>query len=140
MSTSQIKKSKNNNNLRNNRENDPFAMVERAADLIWQRSEEAIKNGEVTRISDEAVSKIMTAAVKLYSAKADGEQRTFRPLLGNFDEVVTPTEALTSVTEILRSLELGPMEFGLWSRRKPEDYHNTSFDDKVKKSNLKINK
>ena len=140
MSTSQIKKSKNNNNLRNNRENDPFAMVERAADLIWQRSEEAIKNGEVTRISDEAVSKIMTAAVKLYSAKADGEQRTFRPLLGNFDEVVTPTEALTSVTEILRSLELGPMEFGLWSRRKPEDYHNTSFDDKIKKSNLKINK
>ena len=140
MSTSQIKKSKSNNNLRNNRENDPFAMVERAADLIWQRSEEAIKNGEVSRISDEAVSKIMTAAVKLYSAKADGEQRTFRPLLGNFDEVVTPTEALTSVTEILRSLELGPMEFGLWSRRKPEDYHNTSFDDKVKKSNLKINK
>ena len=113
MSTSQIKKSKNNNDLLDDRENDPFAMVERAPDMIWERSEKAIANGEVSRISDEAVSKIMTAAVKLYSAKADGEQRTFKPLLGKFDEIVTPTEALTAVTEILRSLELGPMEFGL---------------------------
>ena len=133
MSTSQIKKSKNNNDLLDDRENDPFAMVERAADMIWERSEKAIANGEVSRISDEAVSKIMTAAVKLYSAKADGEQRTFKPLLGKFDEIVTPTEALTAVTEILRSLELGPMEFGLWSRRNPEDYHNTTFDSNVNK-------
>ena len=140
MSTSQIKKSKNNNDLLDDRENDPFAMVERAADMIWERSEKAIANGEVSRISDEAVSKIMTAAVKLYSAKADGEQRTFKPLLGKFDEIVTPTEALTAVTEILRSLELGPMEFGLWSRRKPEDYHNTTFDSNGNKTNLKKNK
>ena len=39
MSTSQIKKSKNNNDLLDDRENDPFAMVERAADMIWERSE-----------------------------------------------------------------------------------------------------
>ena len=76
------------------------------------------------RISDAAVAKLMTAAVKLYAAKADGEARTFRPVLGDYDEVVTPTEALTAVTEVLRALRLGPMEFGLWSRRRPEDYHD----------------
>ena len=70
----------------------------------------------------------MTAAVKLYAAKSDGESRTFRPVLGNSDEVVTPTEALTTVTEVLRALRLGPMEFGLWSRRRPEDYHETDFN------------
>ena len=55
--------------------------------------------------------------------------RTFKPILGNYDEIVTPTEALTAVTEVLRALRLGPMEFGLWSRRRPEEYHNEEFDE-----------
>jgi hypothetical protein len=105
-------------------ENDPYAALERAADLVWERAEGAVADGEAGRISDAAVAKLMTAAVKLYAAKADGEERTFRPVLGEYDEVVTPTEALTAVTEVLRALRLGPMEFGLWSRRRPEDYHD----------------
>ena len=82
-----------------------------------------LQEGEAGRVSDAAVAKIMTAAVKLYAAKADGEQRSPKALLGESDEVVTPTEALTAVTEVLRALRLGPMEFGLWSRRRPEDYY-----------------
>ena len=109
------------------RDNDPYALVERAAEILWERSKAALKHGDESRISDESVAKIMTAAVKLYAAKTDGEGRTFRPLLGNYDEIVTPTEALTSVTEVLRSLRLGPMEFGLWSRKRPEDYHDTDY-------------
>ena len=108
-------------------ENDPYAAIERAADLVWERTEGAIADGEAGRISDAAVAKLMTAAVKLYAAKADGEDRTFRPVLGDYDEVVTPTEALTAVTEVLRALRLGPMEFGLWSRRRPEDYHDIPY-------------
>lgn len=104
-------------------ENDPYAAVERAAEMIWQRAAEALAKGEAARISDKAVVDLMTAAVKLYAAKADGEARTFRAVHGRYDEVVRPTEALTACTEILRSLRLGPMEFGLWSRRRPEDYH-----------------
>ena len=115
-------------NLLSEGDNDPFALIDRAAELLWQRSELAINNEETSRVSDEAVTKIMTAAVKLYAAKTDGENRTFKPILGNYDEIVTPTEALTTVTEILRSLRLGPMEFGLWSRRKPEDYHDLEFN------------
>ena len=116
--------------LKENRENDPVALIERAAELIWQKSEESLKDGNVSRISDQSVTKIMTAAIKLYAAKTDGELRTFRPLLGNYDEIVTPTEALTTVTEVLRSLGLGPMEFGLWTRRKPEDYHTKIYKEK----------
>ena len=120
-------------NFQDDRDNDPFALVERAADILWERSQDALEQGEESRISDESVAKIMTAAVKLYAAKADKEGRTFRPLLGQYDEIVTPTEALTSVTEILRSLGLGPMEFGLWSRKRPEDYHDTEYE--IKKNN-----
>ena len=104
-------------------ENDPYASLERAADLIIECAAHALADGEAHRISDAAVAKLMTAAIKLYAAKSDGEERTFRPVLGKYDEVVTPTEALTAATEILRSLRLGPMEFGLWARRRPEDHH-----------------
>ena len=115
--------------LKSDGENDPYALIERAAEMLWERSQQAVDKQEADRVSDLAVAKLMTAAVKLYSAKTDGEARTFKPILGNYDEIVTPTEALTAVTEVLRALRLGPMEFGLWSRRRPEEYHNEEFDE-----------
>ena len=115
--------------LKSDGENDPYALIERAAEILWERSQQAVDNQEADRVSDLAVAKLMTAAVKLYSAKTDGEARTFKPILGNYDEIVTPTEALTAVTEVLRALRLGPMEFGLWSRRRPEEYHDEEFDE-----------
>ena len=115
--------------LKSDGDNDPYALIERAAEILWERSQQAVEKLEADRVSDLAVSKLMTAAVKLYCAKTDGEARTFKPILGNYDEIVTPTEALTAVTEVLRALRLGPMEFGLWSRRRPEDYHDEEFDE-----------
>jgi hypothetical protein len=109
-------------------ENDPYAIFDRVVDTLWERTELALEKDQAARISDDVVAKLMTTALKLYAAKTDGEGRTFRPVLGKYDEVVTPTEALTAVTEILRALHLGPMEFGLWSRRRPEDYHDTDFE------------
>ncbi len=103
--------------------NDAYAGFDEDASQLWRLAAEAVARGETDRIPDSAVADLMTAAVKLYAAKADGGNRTFRPLRGRYDEVVTPTEVLTVVTELLRALRLGPMEFGLWSRRRPEDYH-----------------
>ena len=128
MSSSENKKSELTNIRETSKENDPYAIFENVADTLWERTELALEKGETARISDDTVSKLMTTALKLYAAKTDGEGRTFRPVLGKYDEIVTPTEALTAVTEVLRALRLGPMEFGLWSRRRPEDYHDTDFE------------
>jgi len=106
------------------RRNDPYSVVEGLADEAWALARKAVEAGDEDRISDEAVAKLLTAAVKLYAAKADRGERSPRALLGHYDEVVTPTEALTAATELLRALRLGPMEFGLWARRRPEDYHD----------------
>jgi hypothetical protein len=103
--------------------NDPAAALEAMSDAVWQDAKALLASGDAGRVSDVAVARIMTAAVKLYAAKADGEMRSPKAVLGESDEVVTPTEALTAVTEVLRALRMGPMEFGLWSRRRPEDYH-----------------
>ena len=106
--------------------NEPYREAEIAAALVWEVVQRAIEAGEEDLISDEATRQLMTAAIKLYACKADRGERTFRPLLGDYDEVVTPTDALTATTEVMRALRLGPMEFGLWSRRRPEDYHLTT--------------
>ncbi len=107
-----------------NSENDEYAVVERAAELVWERFANCMDRNEYGRISDRAVVMLFTAAVKLYARKCDDEERTFRPLAGQYDEVVTATESLTAATELLRSLRLGPTEFALWSRRRPEDYYD----------------
>jgi len=111
------------NDPRADRRNDTYAEAEALADEAWRLAAQAVADGDEDRISDAAVAKLFTAAVKLYAAKADRGERSPRALLGNYDEVVSPTEALTAATEMLRALRLGPMEFGLWSRRRPEDYH-----------------
>jgi len=104
-------------------DNDRYSDIDRAASQIWNLTQQAIQDGEVDRISDSAIVDLLTASVKLYAAKAASEAMPFRPLHGTHDEVVTPTEALTATIEILRALNLGPMELGLWSHRKPRNYH-----------------
>ena len=59
--------------LKSDGENDPYALIERAAEILWERSQQAVDKQEADRVSDLAVAKLMTAAVKLYSAKTDGE-------------------------------------------------------------------
>ena len=137
MSSSENKKSELTNIRETSKENDPYAIFENVAETLWERTELALEKGEADRISDDTVTKLMTTALKLYAAKTDGEGRTFRPVLGKYDEVVTPTEALTAVTEVLRALRLGPMEFGLWSRRRPEDYHDTDFEINPNENTIK---
>jgi hypothetical protein len=112
--------------MRNLLENDEYAAVERAAALIWEHFGPCVSRGDYERISDRAVVMLFTTAVKLYARKCDDAQRTFRPLAGDYDELITPSEALTAATELLRALRLGPTEFALWARRRPEDYHDKS--------------
>lgn len=101
--------------------NNPYDWIETASERLWQDSERAIAAGEAALISDEAVRRLMTAAVKLYVSKTDGEERTFRPLVGTDDRHITATEVLSAVAELLRAMRLGPMELGLWYRRRPDE-------------------
>ena len=101
--------------------NDSYFWVDEAAANLLAASEELAERGEAARVSDEAVAQIMTAAIRLYAAKTDGEERTFRPIVGGKDEALTATEVLTAVSELLRAVHLGPMELALWYRRRPDE-------------------
>jgi hypothetical protein len=103
------------------RRNDPYAWIDTFARDLDLAAKELVRNDEAGRVSDAAVAQLLTAAVRLYAAKTDGEERTFRPLVGEKDEEITPTELLTAVSELLRALKLGPMELALWYRRRPDE-------------------
>lgn len=102
------------------RRNDECAWIDDAAARLLDASRDLVARGEAARVSDEAVAQIMTAAIRLYVAKSDGEERTFRPIAGRKDEELTATELLSAVSELLRALRLGPMELALWYRRRPD--------------------
>ena len=54
------------------RQNDPAAAVEDMSDKIWQDAKALLADDEAGRVSDVAVARIMTAAIKLYAAKEIG--------------------------------------------------------------------
>jgi hypothetical protein len=103
------------------RKNDHYGWIDSAAPELLRASRELVEKGEASRVSDEAVAQILTAAIRLYVAKSDGEERTFPPIAGQRDSEMTPTELLSAVSEMLRALHLGPMELALWYRRRPDE-------------------
>jgi hypothetical protein len=102
------------------RRNDEYAWIDETAARLLGASRDLVEHGEAGRVSDQAVAEIMTAAIRLYVAKSDGEERTFRPIAGRKDEELTATELLSACSELLRALRLGPMELALWYRRRPD--------------------
>lgn len=101
--------------------NDPYTWVDDFADDLHKAAKELTKNGEANRISDEALAKILTASVRLYYQKAESEGRIPPTVLNEGAETLSGTEMLTTVSEMLRAIQLGPMELGLWFRRRPGD-------------------
>lgn len=104
--------------------NDPYGWIDAMAGELLRASRELVASNEAYRVSDDAVAQLLTAAIRLYVAKSDGEERTFSPIAGQRDSEMTPTELLSAVSEMLRAMHLGPMELALWYRRRPdEDTH-----------------
>ena len=103
------------------RKNDPYSWIDTMAPELLRTSRELVEGNEANRVSDEAVAQILTAAIRLYVAKSDGEERTFPPIAGQRDSEMTPTELLSAVSEMLRALHLSPMELALWYRRRPDE-------------------
>ena len=73
------------------RKNDLYGWIDDAAPKLLRASRELVESNEAYRVSDEAVAQILTAAIRLYVAKSDGEERTFSPIAGQRDSEMTPT-------------------------------------------------
>jgi hypothetical protein len=55
------------------RPNDPYAWIDRYAADLHQAARTLARSGEASRVPDEVVAQLLTAAIRLGVAKADGE-------------------------------------------------------------------
>jgi hypothetical protein len=101
------------------RANDEYGWIDRYAADLHRSAKELVAKGEAPRVSDEALAQIITAAVRLYYAKSELEDRAVPAIVQEGAETLTATEMLVAVSEMLRDVQLGPMELGLWFRRRP---------------------
>jgi hypothetical protein len=111
------------------RANDEYGWIDRYAADLHRSAKELVAKGEVARVSDEAVAQLITAAVRLYYAKSELEDRPVPAVVQEGEETLTPTEMLVAVSEMLRDVRLGPMELGLWFRRRPGENHPDESDN-----------
>ena len=75
--------------------------------------EEALARGEAATLPDEAIQRLMTAAVRAFAAKAEATERQLAP----FDQTVTATEAVTAVCAMVRAVDLNMFDVTMWFNR-----------------------
>jgi hypothetical protein len=76
--------------------------------------ERALKRGEPQAISDAALRRVLTAAVRVYAAKAEDAGREIAPFL---DNAVTATETVTAACAMIRAADLNLFDVAMWFRR-----------------------
>jgi hypothetical protein len=101
--------------------NDEYAWIDRCATAVFHASRKVIEVGHASRITDHVVRQLFTAAIRLHYAKAQGEERAFCPIVGREGEELTASELVSAVSELLRSMNLGPIELALWYWRRPDE-------------------
>jgi hypothetical protein len=88
-----------------------------AAAAIWAAAQHALAEGVPEQFSNQAVQQLMTAAVKLFTARVEKDDQFFSPLLGQGD-LVTATEVVVTVSELMRAASLNPFDLAMWFNRR----------------------
>jgi len=73
----------------------------------------ALAAGRLEAVSDADLERIMTAAVRLYAAKAE-QGSAARPVT---PELVTPTDIVVTVSALIRSAGLNLWDVSMWFNR-----------------------
>ena len=83
------------------------------ADFI-EAAERALRSGMLEQVPDGELERVMTAAVRLYAAKAECENPTVRPVT---PESVTPTDVVVTVSALIRGAGLNLWDVSMWFNR-----------------------
>ena len=78
--------------------------------------DDALKSGRPDAVPDENLQRVLSAAVRLYSAKS--EDRALAPF---GDRPVNATEAVTAICALMRSADLNFFDLQMWYRRGERD-------------------
>jgi predicted neutral ceramidase superfamily lipid hydrolase len=76
-------------------------------------AEHAVASGQLNGVSDAELERVMTAAVRLYAAKAEGDT----PPAVVAPERVTPTDVVVTVSALIRAVGLNLWDVSMWFNR-----------------------
>jgi hypothetical protein len=78
----------------------------------------ALGSGKPDAIPDEALQRVLSAAVRLYCAKAEDRAQELPPF---GDRPVNATEAVTAICAMMRAADLNFFDLQMWYRRAPNE-------------------
>jgi len=84
-------------------------LAERSAGL-YDLVKAVLAAGVAEKVPDQTVQELLTLAVRLYSAKCEGEE----PIDPFTDESVTATEVAFTTTSMLKAVQLEVFELTMW--------------------------
>ena len=84
------------------------------ADAFVDVAERGLANGTFSSVPSSELQRVLTAAIKLYAAKAEAEEKFPAPVSA---EKVTPTEIVLVVSELLRAADISLFDLAMWYRR-----------------------
>ena len=74
----------------------------------------ALQRGDLDAIPDDALRRVLTAAVKAYAAKAEAADGELAPFEG---DQVTATETAVAACAMIRAVELNLFDIAMWFGR-----------------------
>ena len=80
--------------------------------------DKALESGKPEAVPDESLQRVMSAAVRLYSAKSEDRARELPPF---GDRPVNATEAVTAICAIMRAADINFFDLQMWYRRAPNE-------------------
>ena len=84
------------------------------ADAFVDVAERGLANGAFSSVPSSELQRVLTAAIKLYAAKAEAEEQFPAPVSA---EKITPTEIVLVVSELLRAADISLFDLAMWYRR-----------------------
>jgi hypothetical protein len=90
------------------------AEFHRIAEAFVEMAERVRADGAFARVASSDLEHVLTAAIKLYAAKAEAEEQFPPPVTA---EKITPTEIVLVVSELLRAADISLFDLAMWYRR-----------------------
>ena len=84
-------------------------------DDFVEAAERALAAGQPGQVSDAELERVMTAAVRLYAAKAETEKPPAQPITPS---AVSPTDIVVTVSDLIRAAGLNLWDVSMWFNRK----------------------
>jgi hypothetical protein len=93
---------------------EPKQAFSTAAAAFAETAQRVVASGAASQLDSRDIERVLTFAMKLYAAKAEGAATPAPPVAA---DTLSPTEAVVVISETMRALNLNLFDLSMWYRR-----------------------